>query len=136
MQSKEIDVVHRFYDSLQKGPGEVLSLLTDDVVYIILGPKEVPLNGEYVGHQGVKDLLSKIEKYLIIDVFKPMRFIGSGDNVSVLFNEQVRLTETKRAYNFEGIHLFTIHKGLVNSVTSFFDTALLAESPAAGQETW
>ena len=119
-----VDVVRQAYSAF--GQGDIpafLSLLTDDVEWIMQGPSTIPWAGTRHEPEGVAEFFSLVEETLEFEQFEPREFVAQGDTVVVLGYERSLVKSTGRTFEQEWAHIYTLRDGKIAKVRIIDDTA-------------
>jgi ketosteroid isomerase-like protein len=129
-QNREIVQKIYFLFVTQNLPG-ILELQSDDVVWRFPGAPAVPYAGEYHGKDGMTRFFQNITEAATFEDFEVTAIAAEEDRVIVTGSERLRSNVTgKKAVNDWAMY-WTLRDGLVVSMTSFEDTAALAEAFSA-----
>lgn len=129
MIESNLRVVKDVYAAYERGDLEaVLAGFAADIVWTNPYPPQVPLAGEFRGHEGIKRFVSAIKGSSESLVFEPREFIAQGEQVVVLGWERVRVKPTGRIYENAWVHAWTVRSGKAISVRVFGDTAAVSEA--------
>ena len=115
--------VQGLYEAFGRGDvPAMLAALSDDVDWRLDGPASVPYFGQYKGHGGVVDFLTKLGSNVEMERFEPREFISKGDKVVVLGGERGRVKPTGRGFEQEWAMVFTVSGGKIKSFRCYEDT--------------
>lgn len=122
--SDPVTVVQKVYECFGKGdiPG-VLSLLAEEVDWLMPGSTAVPWAGRWRGRTQVGGLLAAIGASADIEQLGAREFLGAGNQVVVLGRERVRAKATGRVYDADWCHVWTVKDGKVTVFREYTDTA-------------
>jgi ketosteroid isomerase-like protein len=85
MKSAALDVVQEFYSFFRDGNmAKVFALLSEDIVWRLVGPTTIPYFGTYCGIREVKRFFAILDEYEQIDEFRPVKFLEGVNSVTVL----------------------------------------------------
>ncbi len=119
--------VQGLYEAFGRGDvPTMLAALSDDVDWRLDGPASVPYFGQFKGHGGVVDFLTKLGSNVEMERFEPREFIAKGDKVVVLGGERGRVKSTGQAFDNEWAMVFTFKDGKVTSFRSYEDSGAVA----------
>jgi ketosteroid isomerase-like protein len=121
--------VQKIYTCFGAGdlPG-ILGLQSDDVAWRIPGAPAVPYAGTYAGKGGVTEFFQKLLSAAAFESFEVTSLVAEGDQVVVVGSERVRSNTTGKTAVNDWAMYWTLRDGLVVSMTSYEDTAALAEA--------
>lgn len=136
-EQENVKIVEAAYDSFgRRDIPELLGRLTEDVEWVTPGESaQIPYAGRKRGREEVGNFFSTLAEAEEITHFEPREFIAQGDKVVVLGNYKGNVLSTKREYDLDWIHVFTIRDGKISSFNEFIDTAALSDAyrAAAGK---
>ena len=123
------EIVQKVYACFGAGdlPG-ILALQDDDVVWRLPGAPAVPYAGEYHGKDGVMRFFQNISEAAAFEDFEVKAIAAEDDRVIVIGSERLRSNATGKKVVNDWAMYWTLRDGLVVSMTSFEDTAALAEA--------
>lgn len=88
---------HIFEEMARTGSTQpLLDLLDDDAVYKLSLPKGTPLSGEFRGKSAILEYFERLEQVLEVLEVETWDFVGNGDQVIVLGDEQFVVKKTGR----------------------------------------
>lgn len=88
---------HIFAEMARTGSTQpLLDLLDDDAVYKLSLPKGTPLSGEFRGKSAILEYFERLEEVLEVLEVETWDFVGNGDQVIVLGDEQFVVKKTGR----------------------------------------
>ena len=117
-------VVQETYEAVGRGDiPTLLDLLTDDVEWTFQGPSSIPFAGTRRGREGVAEFFSLVGANIEFQDFEPREFVAQGDTVVVLGFERSLVKHTRRAFEQEWAHVYTLRDGKVAKFLSIEDTA-------------
>ena len=117
-------VVKQIYEAFGRGDVQaILASLADEVDWEFVGSPALPYAGRRRTKQEVAEFFAAVARTDDVHVFEPREFIEAGDHVTVLGWEKSTTLDTKRPFESEWIHLFTIKNGKVTRWRGFFNTA-------------
>lgn len=120
-----MDVVNEVYSAFRRGDvAGVMKLVSDEVDWrVVAGPSSLPYattcrTCEEVGRY-LEDLLAAEE----IVQFEPREYIDAGNKIVVIGFVEVVIKETKKRFESEWVHIFTVEDDKITRWLEFFDTA-------------
>jgi ketosteroid isomerase-like protein len=124
---KNISVVQALYAAFGRGDmATVMAGLTDDVEWVLPGPKEViPFAGTHHGREAVAQFFLKMNETLEFEQLEPREFVAQGDKVVVLGHSRDRMKSTGRTIENEWAAVVTLRDGKVARYQIYEDTAAL-----------
>lgn len=139
-EEKNVQLTKGAYAAFKRGDiAGLLNTLADDVGWFLPGPKDIiPVLGQRRGRQQVAEFFSKLAELQESEQFEPREFIAQGDTVVVLGHYRWRVKSTKRVFESDWAHVFTIRNGKITNFHEYFDTdaavaAYRAAQTAAGR---
>ncbi len=127
--SQNVQVVQDLFAAFgQKDLPTLLTLLTDDVEWELLGPQELPFCGVRNGHDGVASFFQDHMSSLELTRFEIHEFLPSGDKVVVLGEEDGRALSTDKTFTNEWAMVFTLRDGKIAKWRSYENTAVMLEA--------
>jgi uncharacterized protein len=124
-----LQLVKHLYDAMGRGDmAEVLSLLSDDVTFVVPGPPQVGAAGTWHGHDGVQQCFRLLRAWQQNETLEIHEFIADEDKVVVLLRVSARVLSTGKAFTSDIIHFFTVRAGKITGLRDFFDTAAVVEA--------
>lgn len=128
-------IARDFYCRVSAGDYEgVISMLSDDVLWTIPGPSQVPYAGAYRGRAAVVEFFRILALCEDLQSFEPTEFIVDEDRgvVCVLGCESAVAIPTGKAFTAEWAEIFHFRDGLIAKFTERIDTHTLAEAYSTG----
>jgi uncharacterized protein len=101
----------------------LLELVADEVDWECVAPSSLPYAGKRKTRAEVADFFAAIPKADAIEVFEPREFIEAGEHVIVLGWEKSTALDTKKGFETDWVHVFTVKNDKVIRWRGFFDTA-------------
>jgi ketosteroid isomerase-like protein len=121
---ENVSAVRALYAAFGRGDmAAVMAGLTDDVEWVLPGPKEIPVAGTHRGRQGVAQFFLKLNETLEFEQLEPREFIAQGDKVVVLGHSRDRMKSTGRTIENEWAAVVTLRDGKVARYQVYEDTA-------------
>jgi uncharacterized protein len=119
-----LDVVQQAYAAFGQGDiPTLLKLITDEVDWECVAPKTLPYAGRRRTPQEVANFFESLPQADDIHAFEPREFIEAGEHVTVLGWEKTTAIDTKKLFETEWVHVFTVKSGKITRWRGFFDTA-------------
>jgi len=124
MSEQNINLVKEGYACFQNGdvPG-LLNLFAEDIKWTTPNVESAFFGGTINGRNTVGEFFTKLAETEEYSTFEPQEFIASGDKVVVLGTSTATVLDTRRDFNTDWVHIFTIRDSKVSSFLEFFDTA-------------
>lgn len=113
------------------GRGDIpafMTILSDDIEWVLPGPSDVPLFGTFRGKAGVQEWLGTMGENVQFRAFEPREFIAQGDKVVVLLHGESTLTHANRDVVSDGVHVLTLRDGKLVRFVGNDDTAAIADA--------
>ena len=113
------------------GRGDIVAFmdaLTDDVVWEVLGPSDLPWFGTFHGKAGVREWLGMAMENLRFQVLEAREFIAQEDKVVALVRAEVTVTRTGRDFGGSEAHVWTLRDGKAARQQSYLNTAAVADT--------
>ena len=127
--SQNVQVVQNLFAAFgQKDLPTMLTLMTQDVEWELLGPPELPFCGMRHGHDGVASFFHDHIGNLELTRFDIHDFLPSGDKVVVLGEEDGRALSTGKTFTNEWAMVFTLRDGKIAKWRSYENTAVMVEA--------
>lgn len=108
-----------------------LSLLDDDVEWILPEMERVPFAGTWRGRQGVQKFFMTLAADQDVLEFHPEQFIAEGDTVVVLGRFAMRVKSTGRTSRSDWVHVWTIAGDKLTRCREYVDTAVVIRAHGA-----
>jgi len=103
----------------------ILERLTDDIDWQLFGPAELPTAGPRKGKPEVKKFFEQVEQAWNFDRFEPRDFVAQGDVVVALGRYTGTSKATRKPFDAEFCHVFTVKNGKAVKFREYTDTANL-----------
>lgn len=117
-------IVKQAYEAFGRGDvPAILNLIADQVDWEFVGSASLPYAGRRKDKKGVGDFFAEVSRVDEIHTFEPREFIEAGEHVTVLGWESSTARDTKKKFETQWIHLFTVKNGKVTRWRGFFNTA-------------
>jgi uncharacterized protein len=101
----------------------LLELVADEVNWECVVPASLPYAGKRKTRAEVADFFAAIPQADAIEVFEPREFIDAGEHVVALGWEKSTALDTKKVFETEWVHVFTVKNDKIVRWRGFFDTA-------------
>lgn len=128
----------RLYECFGSGDLEgAVSLLSENVEWILHGPSHVPYFGKYLGHEGFRRFWqSLMEEEEILD-FSVREFVTSsdGDRVFVYGNERCKSRATGVSFEATWLQVLSLDRGLIVKFEEYIDSAAVSAAYSGLKET-
>ena len=126
-ESLNTQLIRRLYAAMgQPTLDETLSLLTEDVEFIVPGTSGLGAAGAWRGAEGVRECMRRLRAGQETESLEFLEFVSEGDHVVVRLHVKGRVVVTGKSFESDIIHFFTLRGGKVARLIDFFDTAALA----------
>jgi ketosteroid isomerase-like protein len=127
MEAKTI--VQELYRYFATGSLEgVLSVLSEDIQWSLIGPSHIPYFGSYHGKDGVMRFFDLLMRHEEILEFVPESFICDDNQVVVLGRERCRSRQTGREFEVQWAQVFKVEDGRVSRFVEYIDTFPMVEA--------
>lgn len=95
---KNVERTRSIFEEMARtgSPHPLLEHLADDAVYKLSLPAGTPLSGEFRGRAAILEYFERLEEVLEVLEVKTWDFVGQGDQVIVLGDEQFTVRKTGR----------------------------------------
>src|SRR5688572_32943237 len=94
---QNVKIVQDTYAAFLRGDIEaVLSTISDDIVFTIPGPPQMPTAGTWRGLAGMREFFAKLAESVEFTAFNPREYVASGDRVVVLGDYAARIRRNNR----------------------------------------
>ena len=122
-----LEIVQGIFASFGTGDiPAVVAALSEDIEWVVSGPRGIPFAGARRGKPAVLAFFSVLGQTVGIQQFEPQEFIVQGDQVVVIGLERLRVKATGRIAENRWVMVFTLQAGRVVRYREFDDTAALA----------
>ncbi|WP_077801275.1 nuclear transport factor 2 family protein [Streptomyces sp. JHA26] len=124
--SAHLALIRKAYEAFRDHDVEaLLDVLAPDVHWVHPdGMSDYGLGGTEIGHEGVKDFLSRVPRVLGGMRLYPQEFLESGDRVVVLGLRDVTSVHG-RTERLRFVHSWTVSEGRATRMEDIFDTVAL-----------
>lgn len=118
------NIVQQAYEAFGRGdvPG-ILNLVAAEVDWEFVGSVSLPYAGRRRNHQEVAGFFAAVAQADDIHSFEPEEFIEAGEHVTVLGWESSTARDTKKEFQSQWAHVFTVKNGKITRWRGFFNTA-------------
>lgn len=119
-----LEIIQSIYQRFGQGniPG-VLALLDPNINWIWYGPQTIPWAGEHKGHEDMVKFFMAIGQNVTVEAYEPREFLpGDKGIVTVLGWQRVRVNATRKAWETNWAHIWTIKNGLITRAREYYDT--------------
>ena len=128
-EQQNLQVIRDAYAAFSRGDIEsVLNVLTDDVVWELPGPAQIPYAGVYNGKPEVAQFFSRLAGSEDVQTFEPQQFFANGDMVVVLGRYAARVKANGKTAEADWVHAFTVRAGKIARWHEYLDTATYAKA--------
>ena len=120
---------HLFEEMARTGSARpLLELLADDAIYKLSLPKGTPLSGQFRGRQAILEYFERLEQVLESLEVRTWDFVGNGDQVIVLGDEQFVVKKTGRTCYSEFAFVLDFSGGRIVRVLVIEDLSGVVEA--------
>jgi uncharacterized protein len=124
-----VETVREMYAAFEQGDvPSVLAPLSDDVVWWVGGPSEIPYAGTYRGREGVAEFFNKLGGAVVFESMEPQEFVTGPDSIAVLGSDRTRVRSTGKPLEKRWAMVFDFEDGRVCGFRAFEDTAAIVEA--------
>ena len=117
-------IVKQAYEAFGRGDvPAILNFVADEVDWEFVGSANLPYAGRRRNRKEVGECFAAISQADEIHAFEPREFIEAGEHVTVLGWESSTARETKKTFESEWVHVFTVRDGKVTRWRGFYNTA-------------
>lgn len=127
---RNIEIVQNLYRAFGAGDGPgIFSALAPDVDWKFNGrPSDVPYAGHFHNVQELQGFFGTVAQTAEVLEFSPREITAFEDKVVVLGSEKVRAKSTRKIFETDWIHFFTITADGIVRLREYYDTAAMAEA--------
>jgi uncharacterized protein len=119
-----LNVVQKGYEAFgRRDIPALLSLVADEVDWKFSCPASWPHSGPRRTPSEVADFFVALGGFDDLTVFEPKEFIEAGQHVTVLGYLEGSARDTKRKFESEWVHVFTVNNGKITRWRGFANTA-------------
>jgi ketosteroid isomerase-like protein len=124
-----VEIVKNAYAAFARGDvSAVVNACAPEVEWIIPGASGVPVAGIRRGREGVSEFFRTLSEHQAAEQFEPREYVASGDKVVALGHYRWHITRTRKTFEADWAHVFTIRNGSVVRFQEYADTAAEAEA--------
>jgi ketosteroid isomerase-like protein len=126
---QNVKLVQDIYAAFLRGDIEaVLSAISDDIVFFVPGPSQMPTAGTWRGLAGMREFFTKLAQSVEFTAFNPREYVASGDRVVVLGDYAARLRGNNRNASSDWVMAWRIRDGKAVEFREYNDTLAIAEA--------
>ncbi|HYO55338.1 nuclear transport factor 2 family protein [Archangium sp.] len=127
---KNVERTRHIFEEMARtgGPQPLLDEMADDAVYKLSLPKGTPLSGEFRGMHAIREYFDQLEEVLEILVVNTWDFVGNGDQVIVLGDEQFVVKKTGKTCYSEFAFILDFSGGKIVRVLVIEDLSGVVEA--------
>ncbi len=123
-EAETLAIIDHLYATFLLGDLDAaLDLLSDDTLWIVYGPAELPFTGEFSGPSGVKRFLEALvttQREVKVEISD--RIVqGNKALFAGVYSAIIRATDKTLSVSFA--HIWTVENGRISKLVDFFDTA-------------
>jgi len=128
-----INLVKKFYEFFTRQNGEqkmndILQLLSEDVEWIVPGPRELSFVGVRHGREGVKEFFEIIGQMVTVKTYEPQKYVAQGDDVVVFGSNTAIAKNTGKTYENKWCHVFEIKDSKIHKFHQWYYVDALMEA--------
>jgi ketosteroid isomerase-like protein len=125
---RNIELVRQLYAAfVRKDLPSILDLQAEDTQWSVAGsPEQIPWAAPRPGRAGVADFLKILSEWLIAEQFEIRDYLESGNKVVALGYQRGHVRPSARPYEFDFVHVWTLHEGKITGFRVYYDTAYVA----------
>ncbi|MGA8476449.1 MAG: nuclear transport factor 2 family protein [Chthoniobacterales bacterium] len=124
-----LDIVQQAYAAFGRHDiTALMKLIADEVDWECVAPATLPYAGRRRTPKEVANFFEDLPKADDIHAFEPREFIEAGEHVTVLGWEKTTAMETKKLFETEWVHVFTVKSGKITRWRGLFNTAARYDS--------
>jgi len=110
-------------------PDELLALMTRDVLYVMPGPTEIPICGEYRGPDGFWRLIDRSVASVAYESKLEISDIRTGGNLVVMRGvDRLRALPTGKSFSTPWMNVYEFDNGHIVRVDSWGDMSIIAQA--------
>jgi uncharacterized protein len=129
-EQENISIVKQWYDAFGRSDtSSVLDMFADDAV--AHGPASagvLPWGGVHKGREGIAQFLKALGESLEDEQFELHEFIAQRNKVVVLGYAKGHAKPTRRPYEIEFVHVWSVRNGKFSELRVYNNTAALVEA--------
>ena len=127
MSEQNVAIVQQAYHNFKTGNIQgLLDLLSEDVTWQLPEVEGVPLAGKRSGRDGVREFFATVARDQDVLEFEPREAVAQGDKVVSLGDYRWLVKATRREFQSDFVHVFTIRDGKIVAFREHFDSAAVA----------
>ena len=131
---ENIALVKQVYVAFNEGDiGKLLDMYTDDAEWEYPVIEGVRYAGQQVGRNQIAEFFRGIAVTSDVLEFEQSAFIAQGNKVAVCFRYKARIKTTGNILETDGVHVFTIGDGKIQSAATHLDTAAAMAAHRQGE---
>jgi len=123
-QLESVTLIDSLYATFLRGDlNAILDIVSDDTEWIVYGPEELEITGEFRGPSGVKQFLEALiatQDEIKVEITDR---IAQGNKVVAIGEYSTRIKATGKRASIPIAHVWTIEEGKITRLLDFFDTA-------------
>lgn len=128
-EQQNLEIIRNAYAAFGRNDIDaVLAQLTDDAVWEMPGPSQIPYAGIFHGKAGVSEFFRLLAQTDDIEAFEPQRFFAGGDMVVALGRYAARVKANGNHAEASWVHTFTLKGGKVARFCEYLDTAKYSQA--------
>ncbi|MFN8390257.1 MAG: nuclear transport factor 2 family protein [Bdellovibrionota bacterium] len=126
---QNVTVVQKIYEAFGRGdlPG-LLSFLSADIDWELIGPREVPYFNRFQGHEEVQRCFALMAENGEYEEFAVDEMISAERSVIVLGRERKKFAASGRSYTARWCHIFDFADGKVLKFREFIEPSPIVEA--------
>ena len=125
VEQENSETIKNLYAAFGRGDvPSVLDAFSDDVVFVLPGPADIPMSGTYRGKQAVQAWFGTLVGTLDFHL-EPREFIAQGDKVVALVYREGTVRRNGRTFAVRDAHVFTLRDGKITHHEAIEDTATI-----------
>ncbi|WP_257454731.1 nuclear transport factor 2 family protein [Archangium lipolyticum] len=127
---KNVDRTRQIFEEMSR-TGSVqplLDKLDDDATFKLSLPPGTPLSGEFCGRLAIVDYFDRLDEVLDVQEIHTWNFVGNGDQVIVLGDEQFIVRKTGRSCRSEFAFILDFRDGMIVRVLVIEDLSGVVEA--------
>lgn len=121
------EIIKNIYTAFKaKDLPEIIKLQADDVEWSVAGPADkIPWAATRQGHEGVKDFIQVLSRYLVPEIFTIHDYFENRDKVVALGYQKGHVGTTNVPYEFDFVHVWQLQNSKVTHFRVYYDTDYL-----------
>ncbi len=125
-ETNNTQITKQGYEKFGSGDIEgLLSLFAEDISWKTPTVAGASFTGQRNGREDVRKFFTELGESEEFSNFEPIEFIAQGDKVVVLGKSAGTVKSTRRPFETEWLHIFTVKDGKITGFLEFFDTAAM-----------